>query len=176
MRQKSLALIISESLMFLINKIGKVVFFIVLTLPTIGIACANSEHNKSEMNAYYGHYKVADVQRYRGGLTTVKEANNMINADVVICLNVFNDPTYKIMNPVYIMTSEKVEKEEGVVPPKNSVFYGFMPERDFIHYIEVFKTIDAKYFYTRYEVIGQNKLMKSFDGFFYKVDKITSCQ
>ena len=68
-----------------------------------------------------------------------------------------------------------MEKEEGVVPPRNSVFHGFMPERAFIQYIEVFKSKDANNFYIRYEVIGSDKLMKKYDGFFYKMIKILAC-
>ncbi|MCL1122984.1 hypothetical protein [Shewanella surugensis] len=150
------------------------IFFITMTVTLF--ACAGSSEPKNKMKLYYGHYEVVDIERYSGGLTTIEQAKQRIGDKITICPTIFSDFVSNIKPPVYKMEVEKVEKEEGVVPPKNSVFYGFMPERDFIHYIEVFKTIDAKYFYTRYEVIGQNKLMKSFDGFFYKVDKIASCQ
>ncbi|WP_299492740.1 hypothetical protein [uncultured Shewanella sp.] len=162
--------------MFLINQIGKVVVCILLALLAIEIAYAKNGYVRSEINNYYGHYKVVDVQRYRGGLTTVEQAKQHIGDKIILCPTVFSDFISQIKPPIYKVVIEKVEKEEGVVPPKNSVFYGFMPERDFIHYIEVFEKSDIKNFYTRYEVIGQNKLMESYDGFFYKMDKIASCQ
>lgn len=138
-------------------------------------ACAGCA-SENKMKTYYGVYEVISAEKYRGGLTTQEEANKRIGGLITLCPTSFTDGDYVIAKPVYKNSRESLSKEEGVVPSdKNSAFYGFMSDREHIEYISIFEPDDTKNIYSRYEVIGNNMLMESYDGFFFKMTLKSTC-
>jgi hypothetical protein len=150
-------------------------FAFLMAATTAMSACADSAP-KNKMKTYYGIYEVVSTEKYRGGLTTQEEANKKVGGLITLCPNGFTDGDYTIAKPVYKNSRESLSKEEGVVPSdKNSAFYGFMADREYIEYISVFEPDDTKNIYSRYEVIGNNMLMESYDGLFFKMTLKSTC-
>ncbi|KZN48291.1 hypothetical protein N474_22215 [Pseudoalteromonas luteoviolacea CPMOR-2] len=150
-------------------------FVFLMATTTALSACADSAP-KNKMKTYYGVYEVISVEKYRGGLTTQEEANKKIGGLITLCPTSFTDGDYAIAKPVYKNSRELLSKEEGVVPSdKNSAFYGFMSDREHIEYISIFEPDDTKNIYSRYEVIGNNMLMESYDGYFFKMILKSTC-
>ncbi len=158
----------------MVIKTFKSLFFLMATTTSLP-ACADNTP-KDNITSYYGKYEVISAEKYRGGLTTQEDADKKIGGVVNICPATFSDGEYTIVNPIYKTSRESLSKEEGVVPSdKNSAFYGFMPEREYIEYILIFEPSDTKNIYSRYEVSGVNMLMESYDGFFFNMIKKSSC-
>ena len=129
------------------------------------------------MITYYGIYEIISVEKYRGGLTTQEEANKKIGFSITLCPTNFSDGDHTIAKPIYRKSRKLILKEEGVVPSdRNSAFYGFMSNREYIEYISIFEPDDTKSIYSQYEVIGKNILMESYDGFFFKLVLKAACK
>ena len=139
------------------------------------LACSQNPIDGS-LNIYYGEYEVISAERYRGGLTTESDANRMIGSFVTLCPSKMISNGTQIDNPVYKKSVSKIIKQEGVVPNnKDSVFYGVMPERDEIEYIIIYKNDNFDSQLERFEVIGKNALMTTYDGFFFTLIKRSLC-
>lgn len=119
----------------------------------------------SKISNFYGVWIITNVERYRGGLTTEKEAKNYINKTITISKNSFVFLISSVSNPIYKYRKIDDKFEEGVVPQdRTSSFYGYKMERDIIHLFEVY---DKDELYTNFEVISPSELLFMFDGWFF---------
>ena len=161
-----------ESLKRCTNNVRWLYLAIIFSAP----ACSSEVVIDKNVKAFYGKYAITGLEQYGGGMTTEKEANEKIEKEVYICPKRFTDSDNNIKSPRYGYEAVNVEFEEGVVQSKSdSTFYGFMPERKFIHYLYLFSQDNPENIYQRYERIGNDKIMKTQDGYFYFMSKVASC-
>lgn len=140
-------------------------------------ACSNENSSNDGIHDFFGEYVLTGVEKYRGGLTSQKQAKDKINEKVLICPQKFRDVNNNIEQPKYKLENVNVEFEEGVVPSKkHSTYYGFMTDRKSIQYLYLLSTSGSSEVFQKYEIIGKDKIMKSFDGYFYFFKKIRSCE
>lgn len=126
--------------------------------------------------AHYGIYQIEAVEKFQGGIITEEKAKETIGTQIVICPNKYQQGDFTIASPVYKFEQVKLSQEEGVIPSKDySYFHGFMPQRTHIEAISVFEPTDLENLYTRLEVIGKDKLLEMFSGYYFKMSKKSAC-
>lgn len=140
-------------------------------------ACAVARGSNCSIHDFFGEYVLTGVEKYRGGITSEKQAKDKINEKVLICPQKFLDANNNIEPPRYRLENVNVEFEEGVVlSKKHSTHYGFMTDRKRIQYLYLLSPNGSNEVFQKYEKIGKDKIMKSFDGYFYFFKKVRSCE
>lgn len=121
--------------------------------------------NYSKISNFYGVWIVTNVERYRGGLTTEKEARSYINKTMTISRDRYISLISSLSNPIYQYRKINNKLPEGVVSQdRTSAFYGYKMERDTVHLFEVYDKDEP---FSSFEVISQNELLFMFDGWFF---------
>ena len=122
---------------------------------------------------FFGDWCISSTERYRGGLTTESDAESKIGSKLTLSSELYRSFHRKIEFPILKLNSEKIEYTEGVVPEKNSLFYGVFPNRDKLDVIRVFEASDLENPWTELEIISKESLFELYDGFVYVYKKCT---
>lgn len=148
-------------------------FFVLIPLANI---YAEEIAKDAPLEALYGDYFVANIERYRGGLTSNEEAFNKLDTAVVVKESEFSFWEGIIYeNPIYEIEDHPVSSGEGNVPSsaeKFGSFYGYGHERDNIRTLNVYskETNEPPYMF---EVV-EDELWMFLDGWFYRLEKASS--
>ncbi|QNI01816.1 hypothetical protein HXW73_02050 [Halomonas sp. SH5A2] len=124
----------------------------------------------------YGVYEVADIERYRGGLTSREEAFKQLDRLVKVKKGEFlfwDGNIYE--NPIYEIKGHSVLNMEGDVPSaseKFGNFFGYGQEREKIRTLSVYSQEPNEPPYM-FEVVEGN-LWMFLDGWFYRLERIPS--
>lgn len=115
---------------------------------------------------YLGEWCVERIDKYEGGLTEATKANTWIGSKLLLSRSIVQSRLFVIENPVLRHSIEKVETEEGVVGPRNSLFYGVFLDRTTIEKISVFETSSDEYAYVEFEVVNKGKYSRYLTAMF----------
>lgn len=145
-------------------------FFVLIPLSSI---YADEIEKDASLEAIYGEYFVANVERYRGGLTSSEEALKKIDTLVTLKESDFafwDGMIYE--NPVYEIEDHSVSSGEGNVPSSDErfgSFYGYGHERDNIRTLNVYSKESSEPPYV-FEVV-EDELWMFLDGWFYRLER-----
>jgi hypothetical protein len=158
----------------MVNILKSIISFFVL-IPLSSIYADEIEKDAS-LEALYGEYFVANVERYRGGLTSSEEALKQVDTLVTLKESDFSfwDGT-NYENPVYEIEDHPVSRGEGNVPSSDErfgSFYGYGHERDNIRTINVYSKESSKSPYM-FEMV-EDELWMFLDGWFYRLERASS--
>lgn len=155
----------------MVNILKTIISFFVL-IP-LSIIYADEVAKEATLEALYGDYLVANVERYRGGLTSSDEALKKLDTLVVVKENEFSfwDGTI-YENPVYEIEDHPVSSGEGNVSSpaeRFGSFYGYGHERGNIRTLNVYsKESNASPY--MFEVVD-DELWMFLDGWFYRLER-----
>lgn len=121
-----------------------------------------------------GKYTVVEVSHYRGGLTSLEEAEGRIGEKAIVTGRVFSiwDKEYYV-DPHYEIACYPVPQEEGEVPmpwERRGNFYGFGVDREVIVVLSVTPEKEEGPRY-HFEVVS-DELWFFFDGWLYRMERI----
>lgn len=124
----------------------------------------------------YGVYEVANIERYRGGLTSREEAFKQLGRLVTVKKNEFSFWDGDIYeNPIYEIKDHSVLNLEGNVPSaseKFGNFFGYGQEREKVRTLSVYSQEPNEPPYI-FEVVAGN-LWMFLDGWFYTLERVSS--
>lgn len=127
-----------------------------------------------EWQTLTGEYAVVEVNHYRGGLTSLKEAKDRIGKKAIVSERIFSiwGKEYYV-DPHYEIACYPVPQEEGEVPmpwERRGNFYGFGVDREVIVVLSVTPEKEEGPRY-HFEVV-QDELWFFFDGWFYRMERV----
>ncbi|MDI5934904.1 hypothetical protein [Halomonas kalidii] len=120
-----------------------------------------------------GEYTTVEVTRYRGGLTSVEEAEQHVGESAKVFESEFSlweEVRYEA--PSYEVVCHSVPQEEGDVPRPSERwgnFYGFGVDREVIEVLHVIPSKDEGPRYV-FEIVG-DELWAFLDGWFYRMKR-----
>jgi len=121
---------------------------------------------------FYGEWCVAEIETFRGGITSEVEARKWLKSSVLISENKFSSLSNEIESPVYKLSVENPrEQAEGNIRQKDSVFYGVYPDRKIIRKIEVYENEKEEYPYTYIEIVNSEKIFELYDGYVFTYER-----
>jgi len=119
----------------------------------------------SKISNFYGRWKVIKTETFQGSLISDEEFNQAIKEPIIIkenyisCFGVEeNNITFK-----YNKISNKF-KEGEIGDRTTSIFYGFLPEREFTHQYQVWKNNERTG--TVFEILSKDQILFMFAGRF----------
>ena len=116
---------------------------------------------------FKGEYCIQSVHKYRGGLTSEKEAKAFVGSKVLISEKLFISLAQEITNPIYKLSKERVVTEEGEVRELDSIFHGLFTDRKAIVKINIFENSEEKYPYTSLELFYDGRMFELYDGYVF---------
>lgn len=153
-----------------------IAFICSIVLTSFSSAYAGGVEEGDLLEDLSGVYEVANVERYRGGLTSREEAFKQLDKIVSVKKNEFSfwDGTV-YENPIYETKDHSVLNLEGNVPSaseKLGNFFGYGQERENIRTLNVYSQEPHQPPYM-FEIV-EGSLWMFLDGWFYRLEKISS--
>jgi len=128
-----------------------------------------------ELQYIFGEYTTVEISRYRGGLTSLGEAEQRIGKSVEVFKDVFSlweEAHYE--TPLYELACHSITQAEGEVPSLServlSRFYGYGLDRDTVELLNVSSYNNDDGFDYVFEIVD-DELWFFFDGFFYRMKR-----
>jgi hypothetical protein len=153
----------NSSLTPLIFKIkSKYVHILLLPLFFVSSVCAA---NPSGIANYYGEYKIYEVRKIGGGITSDSWASRWKGSVVRIQPKLFSIREDHIDRPYY--------SEGEVISNELSIFFGIGRKRQDIKRILVYENGSEKYPYEKIEILDENNFLDMYDGriYFFRREK-----
>ncbi len=151
-------------------------YFLILMLSLISAGCFAVDGNKARsscaeisLNDLYSSYKIFDVVKYGGGLTTEASAKDRIGKEVVVEHETFKVRDFVISNPSYELDCYPLPKEGEVSVNRWSNFYGFGSNRTSIKVLHVYDEDDVADEPSINLELVNGQLWEMYDGWIYKM-------
>ena len=141
-----------------------------LTLATLMLSVNVQAQN---LEVFYGQWCAISAEKYRGGLTSESEAKARIGTKLTLTAQIYIEPDNTINSPVLKYVKEKIEHIEGVVPEKNSIFYGIYPNRSYIEAVQIYESEDENSLWNQLELIEKDTVIELYDGYVFVFKKCT---
>lgn len=148
-------------------------YFLVLMLSLNSAGCFAVDDNKTRsscaeisLNDLYSSYKIFDVVKYGGGLTTESLAKDRIGKKVIVERETFKVRDFVISNPSYELACYLLPNEGEVAVNRWSNFYGVGSNRTSIKVLHVYDVTDEPSI--NLELVN-GQLWEMYDGWIYKM-------
>ncbi|QHI97340.1 hypothetical protein GT347_04700 [Xylophilus rhododendri] len=124
---------------------------------------------------FYGDYKIIDVLKVSGGLTSDEQAKKSIGSHMCIRKDIFTLRSNKINYPVYkYLKKAAPERDSEIDEPNTPLFFGIEKDRQTIETILVYENMKAVYPFEKIEALPSGRYVNLFDGHAYFLRKTSA--